>query len=57
MLERHILRGDPMVEFKCISCGKDIKKEEMGRKIRCPYCGGKVIVKKRPKMTKKVKAV
>ncbi|RLG17624.1 DNA-directed RNA polymerase subunit P [Nanoarchaeota archaeon] len=46
-----------MVEFICMTCGKTIKKDEMGRRTRCPYCGGKIILKKRPKIVKTVKAI
>ena len=43
--------------FACLKCGKVIDKEELGKKTRCPYCGGKLLFKERPKIIKKIKAV
>ncbi|MCD4666696.1 DNA-directed RNA polymerase subunit P [archaeon] len=34
---------------KCFECNKIIKQEYMERKIRCPYCGSKILYK--PKVT------
>ncbi len=40
--------------YKCLECGKTVPTLE--EKIRCPYCGGRIFVKERPKVLKKVKA-
>jgi len=36
-------------EYKCFSCGKIIGKENMRKRVRCPYCGSKIIFKARTK--------
>ncbi len=33
--------------YKCFSCGKSIKDEHIKKKVRCIYCGSKVIFKER----------
>ncbi|MEK6934804.1 MAG: DNA-directed RNA polymerase subunit P [Nanoarchaeota archaeon] len=45
-----------MVNYKCFDCGKKIKDEYVKRRIRCPYCGSKIVYKPRS-ITTKVKAV
>ncbi|MEC8220868.1 MAG: DNA-directed RNA polymerase subunit P [Nanoarchaeota archaeon] len=35
-----------MVSYICANCSKDVQKELVTRKIRCPYCGSKVLKKK-----------
>jgi len=45
-----------MVSYKCINCGKKIKEEHIKKKVRCPYCGSKIVYKTRTKTTK-VRAV
>jgi len=42
--------------YKCLNCGKDIELKQVREKIRCPYCGYKIILKERPKTIVKVKA-
>ncbi|NIM47378.1 MAG: DNA-directed RNA polymerase subunit P [Candidatus Aenigmarchaeota archaeon] len=42
--------------YKCLNCGKSIEKEQVRDKIRCPYCGYRVVIKETPKTIKKVKA-
>lgn len=41
--------------YKCINCGKVVP--ELGERIRCPYCGGRIFIKLRPSVVKKVKAL
>lgn len=36
-----------MATYKCFSCGKQIKQDYVKKKIRCPYCGYKVLYKAR----------
>jgi len=47
--------------FVCWKCGKEVKDEEIGLEegigVRCSYCGNKVLFKKTPPVSKKVKAV
>jgi DNA-directed RNA polymerase subunit RPC12/RpoP len=40
--------------YKCVNCGKVIKEELT--KVRCPYCGFRILAKERPKTVKKVLA-
>lgn len=42
--------------YVCLRCGKDIKLDENFRKIRCPFCGYKVLTKKRGEIVRTVKA-
>jgi DNA-directed RNA polymerase subunit P len=43
------------MEYICFQCRREIKLAEL-KKIRCPYCGGKILIKKRPEIIKKIKA-
>jgi DNA-directed RNA polymerase subunit RPC12/RpoP len=45
-----------MVKYTCFSCSKKISEDMMGKRVRCPYCGGKVLYKSRGANTK-VRAV
>jgi len=36
-----------MATYKCFVCEKVIKKEYIKKKIRCPYCGSKILYKPR----------
>jgi len=36
-----------MSTYRCFECGKEIKPEYIKKKIRCPYCGFKVLYKSR----------
>lgn len=42
--------------YKCLKCEKDIEPEDLRRRIRCPYCGYRILKKKRREDIKKVKA-
>ena len=44
------------MKFKCFECGKEVSQDYLRKKIRCPYCGGRVLHKTRINPTK-VKAV
>ena len=50
--ERIRLKRDFM--YKCLKCGKDVELKQVKEKIRCPYCGFRVVMKKRPKTLIKV---
>ncbi|MEK6874388.1 MAG: DNA-directed RNA polymerase subunit P [Nanoarchaeota archaeon] len=41
-----------MVSYKCLTCEKKVPLTMMGRKVRCPYCGGKILYKPRIAATK-----
>ena len=44
--------------YKCMSCGKDVEVDiSVSRKVICPFCGYRILKKKRPVQIKKVKAV
>ncbi|MAF34977.1 MAG: DNA-directed RNA polymerase subunit P [Candidatus Woesearchaeota archaeon] len=45
-----------MVKYVCFMCEKRISEEMMGKRVRCPYCGSKILFKGRSKPTT-VKAV
>jgi len=45
-----------MANYKCFNCEKIIKEEYLKKKIRCPYCGSKILFKPRT-ISKKVKAI
>ncbi|MFW5991122.1 MAG: DNA-directed RNA polymerase subunit P [Nanoarchaeota archaeon] len=36
-----------MVEYKCFHCSKIVSSEFLRKKIRCPYCGSKMLFKQR----------
>ena len=44
------------MKFKCVECGKEVGQDYLRKKIRCPYCGGRVLYKTRT-CTTLVKAV
>ncbi|MGC8567743.1 MAG: DNA-directed RNA polymerase subunit P [Candidatus Micrarchaeia archaeon] len=39
--------------YTCVKCGKVINK--IGNFVRCPYCGGKILVKSRPQIPREIK--
>lgn len=43
------------MKYKCFFCGKEIDEQFVKKRIRCPYCGSKVVFKARV-VTTKVKA-
>ncbi len=46
--------------YICERCGKEISRKELEETpgiLRCPECGFHVFIKKRPPITKKVKAI
>ncbi|HLC97748.1 DNA-directed RNA polymerase subunit P [Candidatus Woesearchaeota archaeon] len=38
--------------YVCFDCGKHVEDEYTKTKVRCPYCGGKVLYKDRRTVTK-----
>lgn len=41
-----------MAQYKCFDCGKKIKDEYIKKRVRCPYCGSKILFKPRMVSTK-----
>ncbi len=41
-----------MVKYTCFLCGKRIAKDMLGKRVRCPYCGSKILYKSRETITK-----
>lgn len=46
-----------MTVYKCIMCKKDMDWKAFEENLRCPYCGFRIVMKKRPKIIKRVKAI
>lgn len=43
--------------YKCLNCGKDVDIDlERAKKIICPYCGYRILEKKRSPVLKRVEA-
>lgn len=38
--------------YKCFFCGKENRPENIKKKVRCIYCGSKIIFKERTTTTK-----
>lgn len=36
-----------MVVYKCIECQKETKSETVKKRVRCAYCGSKILYKPR----------
>jgi len=41
-----------MVKYKCFDCNKKIAFDSLGKRVRCPYCGSKMLFKQRGGPTK-----
>jgi DNA-directed RNA polymerase subunit RPC12/RpoP len=40
-----------MSDYKCFQCNKVIKETHIKRRVRCVYCGSKIIFKERSSVT------
>ena len=40
-----------MAEYKCFNCSKMNSSEQMRKRVRCIYCGSKIVFKVRTKPT------
>lgn len=36
-----------VAEYKCFGCNKVVGQEYLQKRVRCPYCGSKIIFKAR----------
>ena len=50
--ERGTYRGITMTAYKCFQCEKKVGDEYLRTKVRCPYCGSKLLYKERKTATK-----
>ncbi|MFA5141543.1 MAG: DNA-directed RNA polymerase subunit P [Candidatus Woesearchaeota archaeon] len=41
-----------MTTYKCFQCDKNVSQDYLRKKIRCPYCGSKILFKPRILTTK-----
>ncbi|MDP7140776.1 MAG: DNA-directed RNA polymerase subunit P [Candidatus Woesearchaeota archaeon] len=41
-----------MVKYKCFYCDKNTSLEMLRKRVRCPYCGSKILYKPRTTKTK-----
>ncbi|MBD3310588.1 DNA-directed RNA polymerase subunit P [Candidatus Woesearchaeota archaeon] len=41
-----------MTRYKCFMCNHKISSEQIGKRVRCPYCGSKMLYKPRNTSTK-----
>ncbi|MFC1648257.1 DNA-directed RNA polymerase subunit P [Nanoarchaeota archaeon] len=41
-----------MSDYKCFECNKTIAESHVKKKVRCIYCGSKIIFKERSTLTK-----
>ncbi|MEM3126964.1 MAG: DNA-directed RNA polymerase subunit P [Candidatus Woesearchaeota archaeon] len=41
-----------MARYKCFDCNKQVSQEYVGKKVRCPYCGSKMLFKPRSVINK-----
>ncbi len=40
------------MDYICFNCGKKVDTQETAMKVRCPYCGGKILYKDRRTVVK-----
>lgn len=38
--------------YKCFSCKRELKPEQIRKRVRCIYCGSRIIFKSRTAVTK-----
>ncbi|MBR9677466.1 DNA-directed RNA polymerase subunit P [Candidatus Woesearchaeota archaeon] len=41
-----------MAVYKCFHCNKEVSMDYLRKKVRCPYCGSKMLFKPRTRVTK-----
>lgn len=45
------------MEYVCFKCRKVVEYENVKKRIRCPFCGSKILLKKTTGIERKVKAI
>ena len=45
------------MDYVCLNCKKIIDGESVKKRIRCPFCGSKILVKKPVNIDRKLKAL
>lgn len=45
-----------MIMYRCLNCSKSIELEQVKERVRCPFCGYRIIFKERPKTVVRVEA-
>lgn len=54
---RDVMEKSKNYGYKCLNCGKYVDIDlQKAKKIICPYCGYRILEKKRPTTTKRVTA-
>ncbi len=44
--------------YKCLNCGSDVAQDDIKKRVRCPFCGHRIIRKKRSEINlRKVSAI
>ena len=43
--------------YSCLVCKKVVDNESVKKRIRCPFCGSKILVKKSVSVDRKLKAL
>ena len=49
-----------MTSYICLRCGREVTSEDlkiMLDRVRCPYCDGRILIKARQPIARRVKAV
>lgn len=36
-----------MPAYKCLNCRKEVSTEDVKKRVRCPYCGYRILIKVR----------
>jgi len=42
--------------YKCLNCGKILQEKDVQKRVICPYCGYRIVIKMRPQTIKEVLA-
>ena len=45
------------MDYVCLQCNKKIERETLSKRIRCPFCGSKILLKRSEGIVRKVKAL
>lgn len=45
------IQSEKMVLYKCFQCGKEIEEASLRKRVRCVYCGSKMLYKPRTTST------